>query len=400
MGSDTSNKRVLETLRIPSATPLEAETDTQPSGVLEEQLLILFKLVLLRKQQAREEAESAIASMTVVSDFFDYGGNSSSAVDLHMEIQSLLPELSMQDDALNVYRTPRALAAHIHVLQGNVRHSPHTHNSCRRQWIVCCVPRPHAELRLFIVPEAGVGASQYYSWQRVLKDAGREDQVELCFVQLPGREERSDEPLYIDFAQLVAELVHHFLPYLADGKTYGIYGHALGALLGFEVARALRRAGHALPASLCLSGCSAPHIPASAQQGALEMDSLFLTPTCELEETPEGQLEEQTRLQRSMPLFRADFSLLQSYEFTSNVPQLPISVAIWGGLQDRIVRESDILAWKEIQDCSLHFVHGNHCFHQEPLIRLLIVATQCATLLHQRERQVCTLLSPHPELKL
>ena len=57
-----------------------------------------------------------------------------------------------------------------------------------KSWLVCPRPNPRAALRLFCFPHAGVGVSAFSTWTpELLPD------VELCLVQLPGRENRIQE---------------------------------------------------------------------------------------------------------------------------------------------------------------------------------------------------------------
>ena len=61
----------------------------------------------------------------------------------------------------------------------------------RTPWLIVPEPRPAARLRLICFPYAGGGASTFSLWPRALPS-----HVELCAVQLPGREERlSETPL-------------------------------------------------------------------------------------------------------------------------------------------------------------------------------------------------------------
>ena len=67
-------------------------------------------------------------------------------------------------------------------------------------WLAYCNPRPDAAIRLFCFPYAGGGAAFYRNWSSELAP-----QVDVCPVQLPGRETRMREPAYEELGPLVEQ---------------------------------------------------------------------------------------------------------------------------------------------------------------------------------------------------
>src|SRR5262245_3757998 len=94
-------------------------------------------------------------------------------------------------------------------------------------------PHPAQRLRLFAFPCAGRGASLFFPWRAALPAW-----IELVSVQLPGREGRIGEPAFQRLNAAVAALLLEIVP-LLEGP-YAFFGHSMGALLCFELARALR----------------------------------------------------------------------------------------------------------------------------------------------------------------
>lgn len=119
---------------------------------------------------------------------------------------------------------------------------------------------PEPATRLFCFPYAGGGASAYRRWQRGLDahDAG----VQVMPVQLPGREERYDEPRFTDLDALVDDLDAQLDEELAEPHIF--YGHSMGALIAYSLARRRQARGAALPRALVLSSYRAPHLPSPA----------------------------------------------------------------------------------------------------------------------------------------
>ena len=111
---------------------------------------------------------------------------------------------------------------------------------------------PAAAIRLFCFSYAGGGASTFRSWPR-------DDSLGVVPVQLPGRENRMAEAPLLAMDEIVEQAAQAMLPYV--DAPYALFGHSLGARVGFEVARFMRRRGHALPVHLFVSGSRAPEIP-------------------------------------------------------------------------------------------------------------------------------------------
>jgi surfactin synthase thioesterase subunit len=106
------------------------------------------------------------------------------------------------------------------------------------------------KLRLFCFPYGGAGASGYRAWGRSLPEG-----VEIVPVNFPGRENRFREEPYTHIDPLLAELTRT-LDFTSG--PFGLFGHSLGALVAFHLARELRRQGKPAPAVLVVSGYPAP----------------------------------------------------------------------------------------------------------------------------------------------
>ena len=122
------------------------------------------------------------------------------------------------------------------------------------QWVTCPFPQPDATLRLFCLPFAGGGASIYRGWGKLLGPT-----IEVCPIQLPGRENRFSEPAFKN-AQALAQALANQLQ-LYSNKPFVIYGHSMGALLAFELTRALQSNGMEMPEVLLLGPHRAAHLP-------------------------------------------------------------------------------------------------------------------------------------------
>ena len=125
-----------------------------------------------------------------------------------------------------------------------------------RSWFAFQAPRPDARLRLFCLPYAGGGASFYRPWiERLAPD------VHVHPVQLPGREARLREHAFERIEPLIASLADVLGAHL--DRPFALFGHSMGALIAFELARELRRRQAPVPVRLLVSGHPAPQLPRS-----------------------------------------------------------------------------------------------------------------------------------------
>jgi surfactin synthase thioesterase subunit len=84
-------------------------------------------------------------------------------------------------------------------------------------------------VRLFCLPYGGRGASVFRAWATALPE-----DIDVCPVQLPGREERWRERLLEDCEEAVGLLAEALTPY--TDRPFAFYGHSMGALLAYRLA--------------------------------------------------------------------------------------------------------------------------------------------------------------------
>lgn len=204
------------------------------------------------------------------------------------------------------------------------------------RWLVTPRPDPGAALRLICFPHAGSGTVPYRGWHAALPG------IEQHIVALPGREARSREPLLRQLAPLVTALADAVAAQLVP--PFAIYGHSLGAFLGFAFARELRRRGLPGPVHLFASGRQAPQIPRPAAPGELSDDELRAQ-LRELGGTPDEVLREPELMALILPVLRADLAINASP--IDDEPPLPCPITALGGIGDRAVSPDGLEAWRD-----------------------------------------------------
>src|SRR5687767_9586753 len=101
-------------------------------------------------------------------------------------------------------------------------------------WIPGRAPSSNARFRLFCFPYAGIGVSAYRSWGAALPP-----DIEICPVQLPGRESRQNETPLTRLDDMVDAAAEGLRPFM--NVPFALFGHSMGALLAFELARKIKK---------------------------------------------------------------------------------------------------------------------------------------------------------------
>lgn len=230
---------------------------------------------------------------------------------------------------------------------------------------------PRAVLRLFCFPYGGGAARAYRPWTQTLPP-----EIDICAIQLPGRGNRLREPPLTKMSMAV-ELVGKEIVSLLD-RPYAFFGHSMGAILGFEVARLLRRGGHQGPTHLFVSGHKAPQIPKTEPFTYNLPDAEFIEELQRLNGTPTEVLEYPDMMQIMLPLLRADFESIQTYSYRHE-PPLDCPITALGGLLDPDISRETLEPWREQTTAAfnLQMFPGDHFFlHQEQARVLRTIAQE------------------------
>ncbi len=238
-------------------------------------------------------------------------------------------------------------------------------------WISYWRENADAELRLFCLPYAGGSATIFRNWPAYF-----EKRVEIGMINLPGRTNRVTETPMNRLEPLVQSLVTALLPEL--NKPFAIFGHSMGATIGFECVRELRRRKVPLPVRLFVSGRPAPQVSLPYEDSYRLPDPLFIDLLKSLNGTPPSLFEQPELLELLMPVLRADFELIQTYAYA---PDLPLSCPItaFGGLKDPQVLPAEVNAWRvqTTADFRVRMFDGDHFFlHSCERLLMAVIANE------------------------
>ena len=193
--------------------------------------------------------------------------------------------------------------------------------------------------RLLCLPHAGGAAGWYSPLATTLAP-----RVRMLAAQYPGRQDRYAEPC----AQSIGELADRLFQVLdADGGAAdaptgaALFGHSMGAIVAFELARRLEAAGRP-PAVLIVSGRRGP---STHRANALPQDDEGLIERLlSLGGTDASLLEYPEVLELVLPALRADYRAIGDYRRTEG-PPLSCPIVAMIGDEDPEVTLAEAEAW-------------------------------------------------------
>ncbi|KVK87601.1 hypothetical protein WJ47_12275 [Burkholderia ubonensis] len=234
-----------------------------------------------------------------------------------------------------------------------------------RRWLVAPTGGPADGARLYCFGHAGSAPGEYARWTPV--------SLRCIALQLPGHGARAHEAPLRRMDEAVRQIVEH----VTFEPPFAFFGHSLGALMAFEVTRALRAAGGPSPMHLFVS--SAPPPPIDAVQDVHTLDDDRLQAWLE---TRWGPLPDMIRrnpglLRQSLSVLRADLEIFATYRPAGHAPlDCPIT-ALAGDAE-----QFDMPAWRVHTTAPFahHSLPGGHFYFRQTLPHLFGILTEAISI--------------------
>lgn len=206
-------------------------------------------------------------------------------------------------------------------------------------------------------PFAGAGASAFRRCQEYPSPVLR-----ICPVQLPGREERFDEQPYTDVVGAVDELLPDVLDLVEGSTRVALFGHSLGAVLGYEMAHRLCQLDGLAVVRLFVSGSPGPWTRRDRRATGLT-DEEFLERVREFAGYTHPALEHPELRDMLLPTLRADVAMHEDYLAPSPKP-LAAPITSIRGAADELVSAAQAREWAAATSvgCSAVELPGNHMY--------------------------------------
>jgi len=219
---------------------------------------------------------------------------------------------------------------------------------------------------LVCLPFAGGGAGFYRAWKDLPDGC-----PSIVAVQLPGREELFAEPVYKDAVTAAEELAPRIAEQVRGYDTYSLFGHSLGAVLAFEVARQLARLDGQDPEHVFVSGSPGPWNGRAERATGLGDDE-FVAKVEQFAGYRHDALNEPELRELLLPLLRADVEMHENYR---PADQTPISAPITSlrGAQDELVNADQARQWADTTTGAFSYLEipGQHMYLVDAVDSLL-----------------------------
>jgi medium-chain acyl-[acyl-carrier-protein] hydrolase len=226
----------------------------------------------------------------------------------------------------------------------------------RGTWLFSFEVQAAAEARVFCFPHSGGGAAAFRDWSASLRPT-----VDLVAVELPGRGTRLQEPCRTDLTGMVREIAEEIAS-LAE-LPFAFFGHSVGTLIAFEVARELRRLGRALPSMMIMSAGRAPNAPTRPFLRPGISDDEIVRMIVKMGGVPRQLQQADDLLRLWIPALRADLELLDGYVYIQEDP-LPVPIVLFAAMLDDVVEFEAMEPWAELTSAgtSLAMFPGDHFY--------------------------------------
>ncbi|WP_437595076.1 amino acid adenylation domain-containing protein [Sorangium sp. So ce1000] len=290
--------------------------------------------------------------------FFELGANSLKLVRLQRRLSK---ELGVELDIAHLFRFPtlQALGARLSVSAHDARNIGDRPTATDSAWLQRLSPPRPDRPRLYALPPAGAGTSVFRPWASRLHD------VEVWALALPGREAHAAETPVTRFEDVITRLEQEILR--EPRRRFALYGHSLGALIAFELAKRLEHVHGVVPDMLIVGACRAPQLDNPLHFHAGSSDKEILDFVARIDPSSSSWTADAEVVAGVLPALRGDLLLFSDHRYREAAP-LSCPLTAWGGEEDAWVERRHLIPWAHLSRGA--FAHqlwpGGHLFLEHP----------------------------------
>lgn len=212
-----------------------------------------------------------------------------------------------------------------------------------------------ASTRLICFPFSGGGANVYRPWVSRIHD------TEIVALSMPGRENRFAESARDNLDSMIREIAP--LAVQLMDKPCVFYGHSMGALIAFELARSLQSNYGKIPLKLIVSAYRSPERPNPNTIMHVLDDEQFVAELHRYGGTAQEILDDEITMDFITPMLRADFKLHETHRLQRGV-KLDCPVSAFCATRDHLVNVDQMSGWSSYttSSFSMRQIAGDHFY--------------------------------------
>lgn len=224
-------------------------------------------------------------------------------------------------------------------------------------------------MKLYCFPYAGGLSNIYYSWKKYLPP----NQVILKPINI-----RPSSNKMLNTIPALVNCAYRQVKLDISEDDFAFFGHSMGGLIAYELARKLIIDDNIKPCHIFLSASRPPHL-------YKELRKTYDLPRNELIDvlrkmggTPEAVLKNNELINFFLPIIRADFEAIETYEFKpGKADKIPVDFSILYGLKDNISL-NEMLSWKDYNklNCDFFSFNGDHFFVHSQINAIVNIITK------------------------
>ncbi|CAM4067332.1 alpha/beta fold hydrolase [Nocardiopsis rhodophaea] len=211
-------------------------------------------------------------------------------------------------------------------------------------------------IRLICLHHAGGSPSVFSPWVREAPSG-----VQVVTIALPQAEGPARRRRYRTIEDLLPVLAADIEDQLSDSGTgpYVLFGHSMGGLLAYLLARRMAEGSGPVPAALVVAGYGAPHAWTVSLDYGDDRD--LVRRLHGIGGLPDWVVANPVWLEPMLGPVRDDVEVCRSYRHTPQQEKLPFPVHVFAGNDDLLIPREYFLAWREYADeVSINFVDSGH----------------------------------------
>lgn len=183
-------------------------------------------------------------------------------------------------------------------------------------------------IQLYCLPYAGAGGdSVYRGWQSAFGN-----RVKICPLTPPGREKRFEESLVDDMETVIEDLYSKVTLKLQE--PFAIFGHSMGGMLAYELARKIKQERGLIPHLMFLSATRLAADNTDVIRSNLSDEDLIVH-LCTTDGVDKRLLASDNFKRYFFPVIRNDYRMLENYHCC--MEKLSCPVRIFATKEDKVI---------------------------------------------------------------